>query len=120
MSWRAVGCPISIRLSSRSSAKMSLRNSSMLVPSGAPTIVAAGSVEHSLYDWLITGAAADVAAESIDHVCPRRVRVAVEESLCGHQHAGRAIAALGGEAFHECVLQRMQIGAAAESGSGLN
>src|SRR5262249_35488654 len=107
MSWRWVPLPISFRLSSRSSAKMSLRSSSMAMSLGADP--AAGGGEDSIYYRLIAGAAADVAGDRLDDLVAARRRIAVEQRLCGHQHARRAIAALRGKMVREGALQRMQV-----------
>ena len=37
------------------------------------------------------------------------MRIAIEQGLCRHQHARRAVAALRCEVFHERSLQRVQI-----------
>src|SRR5438552_1165023 len=110
MSWRWVPLPISLRLSSRSSAKMSLRSSNMATPSGALGGAARGGGKDGVDDRLIAGAAADIAADALDHLLPRRRRVVIEQRLGGHQHAGSAIAALRREILHERGLQRMQVG----------
>src|SRR5271169_7015436 len=119
MSWRCVGWPISMRLSSRSSAKMSLRNSSMVLSSGAAAAVAARGIEYRIDDRFVAGAAADVAADGFDHVFAGWIRISVEQGFRRHEHAGRAIAALGGKPFHERFLQRVQVGAHAQSRRGL-
>src|SRR5262245_27644945 len=106
MSWRWVGFPISLRLSSRSSAKSYLRTSSMVCYSGALSV--GGRGEHRMDDRLVTGAAADVAGDRLDHVGARRRRIAIEQRLRGHQHARRAEAALRGEIVHERGLQWVQ------------
>src|SRR5580692_5963038 len=109
MSWRWVPLPISLRLSSRSSAKMSLRSSNMAKTLlGARGAVAAGGGQDGVDDRLVAGAPADVAADRLDHILARRMRVAIEQRLRRHQHAGRTIAALRGEMLHESGLQRMQ------------
>src|SRR3954447_14467918 len=107
MSCRCVGLPISFRLSSRSSAKMSLRSSSMANPSGTGT--AAGGGEHGIDDGFIAGAAADIAGNGLDHLGTAWRRVAVEQGFGGHQHARRAIAALGGKIIGKGALQRVQL-----------
>src|SRR4051812_5339516 len=108
MSWRWVPLPISLRLSSRSSAKMSLRSSNMAkIPLGAPRRAAGGRGEDGVDDRLVAGAAADVAGDAVDDLLPRRLRIVVEQRLGGHQHPRGAIAALGRKVFHEGGLQRM-------------
>src|SRR5882757_7491967 len=108
MSWRWVPFPISLRLSSRSSAKMSLRNSSIVRSSGA-CASARGGGEHGVDDGFVSGTAADVARDSVDDLVAGRRWVVVEQGLCRHQHARRAIAALRSEMLHESALQRVQI-----------
>src|ERR1700736_7829 len=109
MSWRWVPLPISLRLSSRSSAKMSLRNSSMArCPSGASASRRSGG-EHGVDDGFVSGTAADVARDRVDDLVAGRRWIAVEQGLCRHQHAWRAIAALRREMLHEGALKRMQI-----------
>src|SRR4029079_11797860 len=104
MSWRCVPLPISFRLSSRSSAKMSLRSSSMMVSSGAGP-AAGGGGEYGVDDRLVAGAAADVARDCLDDFGAGRRRIAIEQRLRRHQHAGRAVAALGRKLLHERLLQ---------------
>src|ERR1700722_278132 len=118
MSWRCVGLPISLRLSSRSSAKMSLRSSSMGYPSGASFSCARGGGENGVDDRLVAGAAADVAGNRLDHLDPAWRGVAIEERFRGHQHARRAISALGREMLHERRLQRMKLRAGLEAVCG--
>src|ERR1019366_2722001 len=113
MSCRCVGWPISFRLSSRSSAKMSLRNSSMACPLGAATALAACGIEHRIDDRLVAGATTNIAADGFDDILAGGIGIAVEKRFRRHEHARRAIPALGGEAFHEGGLQRMQFAAAA-------
>src|SRR5690606_36561313 len=48
----------------------------------------------------------------------RGVGVAVEQRFGRHQHSRRAIAALGGKAVHEGLLQRVKVGAAGKAGGG--
>src|ERR1700732_4333593 len=108
MSCRWVPLPISLRLSSRSSAKISLRNSSMAVPSGARP-PARGGGEHGVDDGFVSGAAADVARDRVDDLLAGGGGVVVEQGLCRHQHARRAIAALRREMLREGALQRMKI-----------
>src|SRR3954462_7231288 len=109
MSWRCVPLPISFRLSSRSSAKMSLRSSSMANPSGAGTAAGDGG-EHGIDDGFIAGAAAVIPRDRLDDVGTARRRVAVEQSFGGHQHPRRAVAALGGKILCKSPLQGMQLG----------
>src|SRR5262245_36446041 len=109
MSWRWVPRPISFKLSSRSSANKSLRNSSMTVPSGSTGAALRGGRQNRVDDRLVAGAAADVAADSLDHVVAGRRRVVVEQRLGGHQHARGAEAALRGKMLHEGALQWVQV-----------
>src|SRR4051812_16014684 len=106
MSWRCVPLPISLRLSSRSSAKMSLRNSSM-IRSSRPGPAARCS-QDGVDDRFVAGATADVSGDRLDNFGVARGGVAVEQRFCGHQHARRAIAALRGEMFCKGALERMQ------------
>ena len=80
----------------------------MLAPPGP----ARGGVQDGIDDGLIAGAAADVAGNRLDHLFARRRGHLVEQRLGGHQHAGRAVAALGGEAVHEGLLQGMEMAVA--------
>src|SRR5437868_8609850 len=59
-------------------------------------------------DRLISGAATDIAGYRVNDVRARGVGVTIEQRLGGENHARRAEAALGGEAFHEGPLQGMQ------------
>ena len=68
-----------------------------------------GGGEDGVDDRLVAGAAADVAGDRVDDVVAARVGIAVEQRLGGDDHAGRAEAALRGEAFGEGALQRMQL-----------
>src|SRR5579883_587708 len=121
MSWRCVGRPTSLRLSSRSSAKISLRNSSIERSSlSAATVAGARSGEDRLDDRLIAGAAANIAADRLDDLFASRRWLAIEQRLGGHQHARRAIAALRGEMFDEGGLQRVKVGSAPQPGDGLD
>ncbi len=72
--------------------------------------------EDRVDDRGVAGAAAEVAADRLDHLLARGVGVAVEQRLGGEQHAGRAVAALGGEVLHERLLQRVQAGAFGKAG----
>jgi hypothetical protein len=91
-----VGLPISFRLSLRSSANRSLRNSSM-EDIRQPSRLLPCRVKDRIDDRVIAGAAADVARNRLDDLFARRSWIAVEQRLGGHQHAWRAITALGRE-----------------------
>ena len=67
-----------------------------------------GGGEDGVDDRLVAGAAADVAGDGVDHRRAVGIGIAVEERLGGEDHAGRAEAALGGEAVGEGALQRVQ------------
>src|SRR6516225_1425767 len=113
MSCRCVALPISLRLSSRSSAKMSLRNSSMAVPSGAGAPARGG--EHGIDDRLIAGASADIPGNRLDHISSARRGIAIEQRLRRHQHTRRAVTALGCKIVGKSALERVEIGAVLQS-----
>ena len=71
---------------------------------------ARGGGEDGIDDRLVAGAAADVARDRLDDLGAGRRGIAVEQRLRRHQHARRAVAALGRELLHEGALQRMQVG----------
>src|SRR5512134_1548410 len=118
MSWRWRGWPTSLRRSSRSSLKYSFLNSSMALPPACLRAAFGGGIQDRIDDRLVAGAAADVAGDGLGHVLARRRRVAVEQRLGRHQHAGRAEAALGREVLHEGGLQGMQVGPVSEAQRG--
>ena len=60
---------------------------------------------HRIDDLSVAGAAAEHAAQGVLDGRARWPRVAGEKIACGHQHAGRAGAALGGARLDEGVLQ---------------
>ena len=68
----------------------------------------AAADKHRVDDRLVAGAAADVAGDRLDHVVAARIGIGVEQRLGGDDHAGRAEAALGGEAVGEGALHRMR------------
>src|SRR3990172_386187 len=115
MSWRWLGLPTSLRLSSRSPLNSSFLNSSTALPLGSSCAAFGGSIQDGVDDRLVAGAAADVAGDRLHHVGARRSRIAVEQRLRGHQHAGSAEAALGREMLHEGRLQWMQAWAVADA-----
>jgi hypothetical protein len=74
----------------------------------------ASGLHNPVYDVLVTGAAAEIARQP----SPNGIRVVGPTSLeprrRGHQHAGRADAALGGTCLLESPLQQVQSVRAAE------
>ena len=58
---------------------------------------------------LVAGAAAEVAGDAFADLGLRRLRVVVQEVDGGHDHAGRAVAALQAVFFPEPFLQRVQL-----------
>jgi hypothetical protein len=63
-------------------------------------------IQHRFHDLAVAGAAAQHAAERILHLGLVRARVAPEQARRGHQHAGRADAALGRAVAMKGGLQR--------------
>src|SRR3954462_7827731 len=68
--------------------------------------VALGDVAHRAHDVVVAGAAAEVALEPVADLFLARVRVAPEEVGGGHDHAGRAVAALERVVVPERLLER--------------
>src|SRR5262245_56462303 len=62
----------------------------------------------------MAAAAAEVAGEPVAHLRLGRARVAIEQRLCGHDHAVEAVAALPGLLVDESLLQRMELGGGAQ------
>ena len=60
-------------------------------------------------DALMGAAAAEMPVERVDDLGARRLGVAVEQRLGGHDDAGQAVAALAGLLVEEGLLQRMQL-----------
>jgi hypothetical protein len=85
------------------------------------TLAQCGRCElNGLDDLWVAGATTEVAAERGDDRFAIGVGFAVEESLCGHQHAGRAIAALNRANGEERGLQWMGIGRLAQALHGVD
>src|SRR5262249_32248741 len=82
------------------------------VISGPPHGV--GGAQHGADDAVVGAAAAQVGGEALAHLGIGRMRVAVEQRFCTHQHAVDAVAALGGLLVDEGLLQRMRLLHAAE------
>ena len=70
---------------------------------------ARSSGKHGVDDRLIAGAPADIPGDGLDNLGAGRRGIAIEQSLRGHQHARRAVAALGREVVRESALQGVQI-----------
>src|SRR5207244_5687673 len=70
---------------------------------------ASGYVEHRLDDLAVAGAAAEDAAEGVEHHRLGRPCFARQEVACRHQHARRADAALRGAVAMKGTLQRIQL-----------
>src|SRR5579862_1085723 len=68
-----------------------------------------GGKHHGLDDMLVTGAAAEVAGQRLANLRLIWGRPFVEETLHGHQDAGRAIAALQPVTVAHRFLQRMEM-----------
>src|SRR5262245_3092140 len=62
-----------------------------------------------LDDVHIARAATDVALDRLANFRLARARVGIEEVLRGHQHPGRAVAALEGVRVAECLLERVEL-----------
>src|SRR5690606_1188532 len=65
-------------------------------------------MQHGFNDLCIAGAAAQIARQPALHFFDTGVRIVLEQVARGHDHAGRAIAALQSAALHETFLQRME------------
>src|SRR6202030_4406722 len=68
-----------------------------------------GSIEDGADDFVIAGAAAEIAGEPVTRLVLCRIRIAVQQRLGSDQQARRADAALQRRMFQEFSLQRMQI-----------
>src|SRR5947209_856783 len=75
-------------------------------------------VFDGLDDVLVAGAAAEVSVEAVAYLFARRVCVAFEELRGGHDHAGRAVAALQAMSLPEPLLNRVQLAVLRESFDG--
>src|SRR5512137_2023094 len=67
-----------------------------------------------LVDLLVSGASAQLARERLRDLLPGGVRLPVEDPSRGHQHARRAVAALGRAMVGEGGLEGMELGAVPE------
>src|SRR3990172_13316344 len=67
-----------------------------------------GGVAHRLDDVLITGAAADIARQSLTDFRLARPRVLAQQPVGTHQHTRRAESALQAVLAREAFLQRVQ------------
>src|SRR5262249_5832176 len=97
----------------RSLAKKLVSIFSIAASSGRPGLRARGldalgRVQHGVDDRLVAGAAADIARDGAHRVLTARFRIARQQAGGRHDHAGRAEAALRGEAFKESFLDGMQ------------
>ena len=63
-------------------------------------------IHHRIDDLAVAGAAAEHAAQSVLDLGPARLAVPPHQFLGGHQHAGRADAALGRAMIEERLLER--------------
>src|SRR6185369_1664867 len=75
---------------------------------------------HRVDDGVIAGAAAVVAGEVLADLLPRRRGVLSEKLRSGEQHAGRAVAALGGVAGDEGLLQLADLACVGHALDGLH
>jgi hypothetical protein len=66
-----------------------------------------------LEDLVVAGAPAEIAGERFGDLIPRRLRVLVEQVLCGQEESGRAVTALRSAQIGERVLERMEVSVAA-------
>jgi hypothetical protein len=60
-------------------------------------------------DLQIAGAATEIAGQRLLDARPRRVRLAIQQRLGGHENSRRAVAALRGAKVGEALLQRVQL-----------
>src|SRR5271168_4318043 len=67
-----------------------------------------GSIKNGADDFVIAGAAAEIAGEPVPRLGICRVRITLKQRLGGDQQARRAEAALQRRMFQEFSLQRMQ------------
>src|SRR5687767_9986395 len=65
-------------------------------------------VFHGVDDVLVTGAAAEIAFQPVTDLLFGRARILPKQSASGHDHSGRAVAALQAVAFPESFLQRVE------------
>src|SRR4029078_9352866 len=68
-----------------------------------------------LDDVLVSGAPANVPLEGVPDFLLAWVRVALQQRDTGHDHAGRAIPTLQAVHLPEALLDRVQVGGAAEA-----
>src|SRR5690606_37388963 len=78
-----------------------------LIPRRAGHLV--GRVLDRLHDVLVASAAAEVALQPVANLLFGRIRVALEQVGRGHDHAGRAVAALQAVLLPEAFLDRVQL-----------
>ena len=64
---------------------------------------------NGAHDLVVTRATTQIARQCISNLGLTRVVVAIEQSLCRDQEAGRADTALQGGTVEEAFLQRMQL-----------
>src|SRR5262245_5017085 len=64
---------------------------------------------HLVHDVLVAGAAAEVALEAVADLVVGRIRVRLENRARGHDHAGRAVAALEAVLLPESFLHRVEL-----------
>src|SRR5689334_14079560 len=70
---------------------------------------------HGLHDVLVAGATAEVSFEAVADLVVSRVRIALEQLLRGHDHAGRAVSALEAVLIPEGFLDGMQVAVDSEA-----
>ncbi len=70
---------------------------------------------NGAHDLVVTRATTKIARQCISNLGLTRVVVAIEQSLCRDQEAGRADTALQGGTVKEALLQRMQLVAVGQS-----
>lgn len=74
--------------------------------------------QDRLHDWLVTGAAAEMAGQHLAHLVLARLQMLGEELRCGDKDAGRTETALQGMVTTEGFLQIIEL--AAGIGQSLN
>ena len=69
-------------------------------------------VLDSFYDVLVAGAATQVSFEAVTNLFLRGMRIALDQLRGGHNHSGRAVAALQAVTLPETFLHGMQVAVA--------
>jgi len=68
-----------------------------------------GGQFHRLEYPGVSGTSAQVVAQGMSNFIPARIRIFVQQRLGGHNHAGRAVAALDGPGQHKGFLNQMGV-----------